>query len=578
MRIQTCAFVLLAVGVGSLLAFGGCSEDKPTAEGDTIVPQVSVTWPYEQEITGFRVQDSTTVVVHATDNDHVAQVQLWALFHDEEEPEAIGPALVEPDSAGFYSYFWDISGIENGKAGVLYAIATDVSGNSASSEKVRIQILNQSQSSPPTADFTITPPEGTVETLFRFDPSITRDAVEPNETIVVRWDFDYHDGDTRWDIDTSATSTATTVVSYQYTVPGTYRIRMQAFNHYYSIPHDRPGEVFRDLLVTAAEGKPNPPSGMKFIEIPAGTYPIGAVACADCGALDDDEVLAPVRVPVGHDTITVNPPVLVAYSNPFRISKREVSNRFYIVYLNRALAEGKIAIDLNTLEVSSTSTGDVFLVLDQRLTRVRYALATNSFYVDPAYEAHPVTGVSWYGATAWANYYGLRLPTEIEWEIAARGTMQPQGPFYPWDPSNVIDGNYANYRHSGDPYESGGVEGSTTPAGAYGDTMVVTSLNAVSPMGTYDQAGNVAEWIKDWYGEDFYTQTLMVEQFANRMRGQPVNNPASPLTGTVRCLRGGSFFHWPEELRVTNRMSALPDEKSPWIGFRVAYIPVAGSL
>jgi len=569
MRIRTWAFTLLATGFGCLLVFGGCSEDEPTADGDTIAPQVSLIAPVEQEIHGVRVQDSILVVIHATDNDRIAQIQLEALFHDETDAVKVGPALTQPDSAGYYSLIWRIGGIENGKEGVLYAVATDAAGNSASSAHVRVQIINQSGVGPPDCDFTVSPPEGPVGE-FRFDPTSTRDDIDGLTEILVRWDFDFQ-GDGLWDTDTSAGRTAGDVVTWTYIVPGNYTVVMEAFNSYYSIPNNRPCRVTREVQVTAAEGQPHPPESQEYVRIPAGTYALGAVVCPGCGVIDYDERMDSTVVIRGTDTTWYAPPPLVRVSNAFRISKREVSNRLYVNYMNVADSLGLIQFDFNSLEVTSTTDQQVLLVLDQGLTRVRYRLADSSYYVDPVYEGHPVTGVSWYGATAWANHYGTRLPTEIEWEIAARGTLQEEGPFYPWNPFQVIDGNYANYRQSGDPFEGGGIERSTTPAGAYGDTLVFSTFNAVSPMGTYDQAGNVAEWIRDWYDQDFYK--WIMNEYARRS-GNPVTDPASPASGVTRSLRGGSYYSWPEDLRVTNRMSAPPYEKAAWIGFRTAYIEV----
>jgi formylglycine-generating enzyme required for sulfatase activity len=208
-------------------------------------------------------------------------------------------------------------------------------------------------------------------------------------------------------------------------------------------------------------------------------------------------------------------------------------------------------------------------VIDGSLTRLKYQVVDSTFWVDETYEQHPVTGVTWYGATAYATFYGLRLPTEVEWEIAARGMLVRTGYFYPWTPADVIDGAHANYRESGDPFELEGTAMSTTPVGRYDGTSldVFPTAPAEGPFGTFDQAGNVAEWVNDWYSKDTYAGLYAsFSQF-----GVPPIDPQGPTTGVARVLRGGSYNHLPWELRVTDRQEVEPYEKAAWIGFRTAY-------
>ena len=554
MRIHAIAFALFVAGFGYLLMAGGCTEESPTSDVDATAPTVSIRQPLEASSYGARIEDSVVVVVQAVDDRRIAKVQIWALFHDSASVATqIGPTLTEPDSAGFYSFHWSISGIDNGTTGVIYAVAVDEAGNSASSEKVRVQILNQSQAGPPIARFTVTPSEGTVANVFSFDPRPTRD-VEEDIDIVVRWDFQ---NDGVWDVDTnSVTSTAAHVITRSFVTPDTYRVVMEAFNQYYSIPNNKPGRYVRDVIVNPAEGRPHPRPDEYFVDIPAGSYPLGALACETCGPLDEDERL--------DDTL------FVRISNPYRISQYEVSNLFYKDFLNEAQIQGLVYFDFASLEVRSTQGDVVYAVLDQSLTRLKYVVADSTFAVDLFYERHPVTGVTYYGATAYANYYGTRLPTEAEWEIAARGNVIAVGHSYPWDLHQVIDGNYANFRDSGDPLEDGGVQGSTTPVGSYDGNAIGSfpTLPAPSLFGTYDQAGNVAEWVKDWYADSTYHDLL--EEYV-RTGSEPFD-PQGPSVGSDRCVRGGSYTSWPYELRVTNRMSTSPDDRASWIGFRIAYV------
>jgi len=512
--------------------------------------------PAETGVNGATIQDSTDILIHATDNDAIDHVEVWCAFHADSLPKQV-VAEATPAGDGLYTYHWATAAVSNGATGSLYAIAVDRAGNRASSEKVRVLIINQSQLGPPVADFLILPPEGTVETMFRFDPSVTADPVNLPGEIKVRWDFE---GDGIWDIDTSGTSTVLQIATHSYAVPDTYTVKYEAYNSYFSVPNKVPGRKERQLVVKPAFGIPRPPEGQELVLVGPGTYPFGALRCpsggSGCEPGDADETLA--------DTL------MVRISTEFMIDVREVTNRLYADFLNEAYdSDTVLTYDDDTGEVTDFKTGRVWLVVDASLTRVKYQVVDSTFWVDEIYESHPVTGVTWYGATGYANYYGLRLPTEAEWEIAARGTLVQTGYFYPWTPAGVIDGAHANYRDSGDPFELEGVAMSTALVGRYDGTSLEgfpTAL-AVGPFGTYDQAGNVAEWVNDWYAADTYSGLYTsFSQF-----GLPPIDPQGPVTGTSKVLRGGSYNHLPWELRVTDRQEVEPYEKAAWIGFRTAY-------
>ena len=156
---------------------------------------------------------------------------------------------------------------------------------------------------------------------------------------------------------------------------------------------------------------------------------------------------------------------------------------------------------------------------------------------------HPVTYVSWYAAIAYAQWVGKRLPTEAEWERAARGGLV--GQTYSW--GNSIDSSKANYGGNG-----------TTPVGNY----------PANGYGLYDMADNVWEWCLDVYDSDFYT----VSPRLNPLAGGNIKNIVSNFTSirNTRVLRGGSWDTLPPDRRVSNRGAGTSSFSNDNFGFRCA--------
>jgi formylglycine-generating enzyme required for sulfatase activity len=219
-------------------------------------------------------------------------------------------------------------------------------------------------------------------------------------------------------------------------------------------------------------------------------------------------------------------PVHTVYLDAFYMDKYEVTNAQYVKFLNDY---GK----------NTDAAGHKLLDIDSEFCLIEKV--GNTYRPKSGYENHPVIEVSWYGAAAYAQFYGKRLPTEAEWEKAARGGLV--GKKYPW----------------GDEAYKG--------KASFGSGLKPVGSFAPNGYGLYDMAGNVWEWCADEYDSGYYSKS-------------PKNNPKGPgITITFknndftsvtirRVLRGGSWCRYPGLFRCSGRNDYRPTYACNDIGFR----------
>lgn len=273
--------------------------------------------------------------------------------------------------------------------------------------------------------------------------------------------------------------------------------------------------IFAVCLITPiiSAGGETLPAGMTMVSIPGGTFEMGtAISDQDPdSSFDDDE-----------------DPVHTVNISSFNLSETEVTLSQYCEFLNSvqpATSERKKWIRLKGEEYGGWKE------------EIHVYYSNDTYYVDSGWSDHPAVNVSWFGAAAFCDYYGLRLPTEAEWEYAAGG---PNHYEYPWG-DNFDDSECRYWDNRGD---------GTPP------TMPVKSYSG-NGYGLYDMAGNVREWCMDEHDRDYYANC-------------PTKDPCNKGGTLYKILRGGSWNRGSDQSRCANRDAFETGEFILDIGFRCA--------
>jgi formylglycine-generating enzyme required for sulfatase activity len=231
-------------------------------------------------------------------------------------------------------------------------------------------------------------------------------------------------------------------------------------------------------------------NNMTLVYIPAGEFLMGSSG-DDAGRYEDEE------------------PQHTVYLDSYWISKTQITNAMFTECVNA--------------EVCKYSVNN----------------KTDPAFQDSEYADHPVVYITWGMAQTYCGWTGGRLPTEAEWEKAARG---PRGAMFSWGNEIPTEMKFASNINN--------MIGDTTPVGLF--------LYGSSYYGVMDMGGNVREWVLDWYDPDYYENS-------------PSKNPQGPETGEKKVLKGASYLDPLNYARAANRLTHEPDSPGAIRGFRCAY-------
>jgi formylglycine-generating enzyme required for sulfatase activity len=264
---------------------------------------------------------------------------------------------------------------------------------------------------------------------------------------------------------------------------------------------------------------------------------------------------------------------------PYFIDKFEVTNAEYAAALNWAYAQGGL-IEVSGGVVYKYDSGTSYPYCDTTTSEAWSQITWDgsTFGVAAGKENYPVVGVTWYGAAACANWRsgmegrplsydvsnwtcnfgagGYRLPTEAEWEKAARGGAVAHR--FPWSDTDMIQHGRANYYSTAwDSYD-------TSPTSGHHPEFAVAGPPRTSPVGyfapngygLYDMAGNVTEWCNDWYSESYYSSS-------------PSSDPTGPATSSSRVHRGGDWYDGAYNCRCAQRGGDTPGYRYHYFGLRL---------
>jgi formylglycine-generating enzyme required for sulfatase activity len=401
-----------------------------------------------------------------------------------------------------------------------------------------------------------------------------------------------------WTFGDNGTSTAQHP-THTFASAGTYTVRLTAIN--------AAGRDSTTMTVTVAVGSSSSTFTPTYVKIPAGTFSMG----------DHHNFVDPEHP---SDEIPLHTVTISAFS----MSTTLVTTAEYVTYLNSALTANQIEVRSGIVYAKGGSNAFAYTSASVPMSPILYA--NSAFSTKAGRALHPAVGVLWYGAAAFANWLsardgytpcynlttgacdvatgtGYRLPTEAEWEYAARGGQTNPYRQFPWGDDTNADGRLANWENSGDPWETGEIP-RTTPVGFFsgalrqksdydwpGAMTTYQTRDSKNPYGLYDMAGNVWQWVNDWYHATYYQYCV-----TNNI----TSDPPGPASGTVfsdhgnvayRGFRGGTWFNGGGQQflgysRVSNRnpswslgqrMDDTPESSWLQVGFRLIRPDRSGS-